>query len=107
MPVTGDELRAMAAMMVADLQQANFIGNDVYFQASAGWLEAFKRRHEIREQWLLGDGGSVNAAAVDDAIPAIVDEVEGGRQGLTTGLLHGRDYTILHCKLVLSAFTFL
>ena len=86
MPVTGDELRAKAIKVVADLQQANVIGYDVYFQASAGWLEAFKRRHGIREQWLFGDGGSVNAAAVDDAIFAVVDEVEGGRQGLITGL---------------------
>ena len=40
----------------------------------------------FREQWLFGDGGSLNAAAVDDAIPAIIDEVEGSRQGLILGV---------------------
>ena len=64
-----------------DLRKAKVIGDDVIFQASAGWLEAFKRRHGICEQRLFGDGGSVLAAGVNDPIPAIVakgEEVVGG-----------------------------
>ncbi|OAE19032.1 hypothetical protein AXG93_2839s1280 [Marchantia polymorpha subsp. ruderalis] len=50
--------------------------HDRNFKFSNGWMEVFKKRHNIRSHQRFGDSGSVNKQIIDESIPRLRETLD-------------------------------
>ncbi|ETN05293.1 hypothetical protein PPTG_23494 [Phytophthora nicotianae INRA-310] len=54
----------MTRQLYEALNERDVTGKEISF--TAGWLSAFKVRHDLKRVWLHGEGASANSEAVSD-----------------------------------------
>lgn len=67
--ITDDILRTKALDLVKEMKMNNF-------KASSGWLQSFKRRHQIQSFKLTGEADLIDTNVVDDFHTAVKNKLE-------------------------------